>query len=403
MAPSRGFLSTASSRQLLKSISHKRYSSFFTRAVTEPSNKYQIYVSRTTNPYLNLSIEHYLLQKSSPDSTVLFLYTNTPCIVLGRNQNPWVEVNLNLLNTSQNSGQGKLPAKVDLVRRRSGGGTVFHDLGNVNYSVIVPTSRFDRDRHAEMVVRALHANGIHAAQVNQRHDIILAETSARSSSDPTGEKKPYKISGSAYKLTRLRSLHHGTCLLSSPYLKSIGSFLRSPAKQFINARGVDSVSSPITNVNITNESFEESVIAEFKKLYDCSFVETNTINSETVLSIPDIAKGHAELKSWEWIYLQTPQFTFSNRVPIESLAGQLTVIGPPEDRANETHLEFTARNGAISEWKLQDKYGSQFAGGDKLGLKIHEIVDWRNVIGDGASTGSFGTWLNRLFGKRLQE
>lgn len=253
----------------------RRYSEFV-RAATNASEQFQIYISQSRNPYLNLSIEHYLLQTSPADSTVLFLYTNRPSIVIGRNQNPWVEVNLGLLTS------GSL--QIDLVRRRSGGGTVFHDEGNVNYCVICPTQSFNRDKHAEMVVRALHKLGVSRSRVNERHDIVLGN-------DKEGSK-PLKVSGSAYKLTRLRSLHHGTCLLSSPNINSIGSYLKSPAKPFIKARGVESVNSPITNIHVPNSDFERSVVQEFGNMYGS---REPIMVMENALELPEVKKGFDEL------------------------------------------------------------------------------------------------------------
>lgn len=259
--------------------------STFTRSVLDTASNTKFYISRSLDPYLNLSIEHYLLQKSPPESTILFLYTNRPSVIIGRNQNPWLEVNLGLLAGKRNTAVSDL-GDVLLVRRRSGGGTVFHDEGNVNYSVICPTAAFHRDKHAEMVVRALQNLGVERARVNERHDIVL-EAAAGSNS------KPLKVSGSAYKLTRLRSLHHGTCLLSSPNIKDISKYLRSPAKPFIKARGVDSVSSPVSNVNVSNEKFEEAVAAEFGQMY--STVEP-IIVGDNECNVPDVAKGLNEIQ-----------------------------------------------------------------------------------------------------------
>lgn len=252
-------------------------------AASDASWKARVYLSESHDPYLNLSIEHYLLQKSPADSTILFLYTNRPCVVLGRNQNPWIEANLGFLRN------GKLDVK--LVRRRSGGGTVFHDEGNVNYSVICPTSEFNRDKHAEMVAKALSFWSADKVRVNERHDIVLDKP------DEEGALKPFKVSGSAYKLTRLRSLHHGTCLLSSPNLGSISKYLRAPAKPFIKARGVESVSSPITNVGMSSESFKRAVVWGFQSMYpeagdrDSPFL----IYAHAARKVPDIAKGVEEL------------------------------------------------------------------------------------------------------------
>ncbi|KAH0543621.1 hypothetical protein FGG08_002059 [Glutinoglossum americanum] len=239
-----------------------RSHSSFASGVSNPKSTLQVYISQIHSPFTNLSIEHFLLQKTPPDSTVLFLYSNSPSIILGRNQNPWVEVNLGLLNHGRGLGEAIPRALVKnpplLVRRRSGGGTVFHDHGNVNYSVITPTTNFHRDKHASMVVRALRRLGVAHAHVNERHDIVLA-------SNP--QSIPRKISGSAYKLTRQRSLHHGTCLLSSPYLAAIPLYLHSPAKAYIRARGVESVSSPVANADVGVEEFKEAVVAEFMKMY----------------------------------------------------------------------------------------------------------------------------------------
>lgn len=278
-----------------------------------PSSRVQIYTSRSHDPYLNLSAEHFLLQNSHPESTILFLYTNDPCIVIGRNQNPWLEVNLGLLGHFQATvGKDDVTCtdsktNVSLVRRRSGGGAVFHDRGNVNYSVICPPAVFDRDRHAEMVVRALGRLGVDNARVNERHDIVVVDDSTNTTTEPphgsslsssaAAAETTFKISGSAYKLTRLRSLHHGTCLLSSPNLGDIGRLLRSPAEPFIKARGVESVRSRIRNVGVPVESFMDAVMAEFGDMYGGPDVEATFGEG---IQAPDfthdqIQKGYREL------------------------------------------------------------------------------------------------------------
>ncbi|KAL9067337.1 MAG: hypothetical protein Q9161_006945 [Pseudevernia consocians] len=291
-------------------------------------SKYQIYVSRSLDPFLNLSIEHYLLQKSPPNSTVLFLYVNRPCVVIGRNQNPWLEVDLNLLKqpraswySRQVDGRSGHPPweNVQLVRRRSGGGTVVHDGGNVNYSVICPTASFTRDKHAEMVTMAIRKLNLRA-RVNERHDIVLDQGNVLEEKDwphtadmhrtmfhPNSEKNPpLKVSGSAYKMTRQRSLHHGTCLLASADLPRISQYLLSPSRPFIRARGVESVRSPIGNVHKGTKTwvpgliklFQMDVICTFADLYGMEGLPYESGFMELQANGPEIRSGEDENGKW---------------------------------------------------------------------------------------------------------
>ncbi|AEO71809.1 uncharacterized protein THITE_2124648 [Thermothielavioides terrestris NRRL 8126] len=311
-----------------------------TRAYTQYlSRPVQIYRSTSTDPYLNLSIEHHLLQRSHPDSTVLFLYTNRPSVVIGRNQNPWLEVNLHQLRQglppppspppkgsaddppSPDSEQEARRTPIALVRRRSGGGTVFHDVGNANWAVICPPAAFDRDRHGEMVARALRALGVAGVRVNERHDIVMdvnddgheEEGRAREDGRAGTGSGTFKVSGSAYKLTRTRSLHHGTCLLQSANLGRVSGLLRSPAEGFIKARGVESVRSPIRNVGVGGEVFADAVMREFRRMYGESAGEGGVvvIGEAEALAAEEVVRGVRELRSPDWIFGQTPQFTFS--------------------------------------------------------------------------------------------
>ena len=234
-------------------------------------------------------------------------------MIIGRNQNPWLEVNLPLLNAGRGRAETEPPGlgAVDLVRRRSGGGTVFHDEGNVNWTVICPKDDFTRDKHAEMVVRALRSQGVDRARVNQRHDIVLDQGDRVSNSNPdnthatpytklddTDEIRPLKVSGSAYKITgRHRALHHGTCLLSSPNLHVIPHYLHSPAKPFIKeARGVQSVSSPVGNILLSNDDFCDSVLHAFTTMYPSQSQAQLEKVDESMLEIESIAAGVSELK-----------------------------------------------------------------------------------------------------------
>lgn len=261
---------------------------FFQATTTNPASKYQIYLSQLHDPFVNLSIEHFLLQKAPPDSTILFLYINRPCVVIGRNQNPWLETNLRMLRNAPALGLDPQNAteSVTLVRRRSGGGTVFHDYGNLNYCVICPAANFTRDKHAQMVTQAIRTLTLRA-RVNDRHDIVLDQGAFENGENKTdGDqlyRTPYhqigtypvslKISGSAYKLTRERALHHGTCLVSSPNIGHISAYLQSSARPFMKARGVESIRSPIGNilepdVEASMNDFQSRIMQAFAGLYE---------------------------------------------------------------------------------------------------------------------------------------
>ncbi|OAP54328.1 hypothetical protein AYL99_11429 [Fonsecaea erecta] len=319
------------------------------------------------DPYHNLSIEHFLLTKSHPDSHILLFYTNRPCVVVGRNQNPWLEADLKRLqeglpvekqgtgafkrggdNDTGTTGLLKFPdnhsdmspdvVPIDLVRRRSGGGTVFHDSGNLNYSVIVPnTKAFKRSTHAEMVVRGLESlasarsasssSGVDgerynfgAVRVNERNDIVMQK--------PDGAEW-LKVSGSAFKLTRGRALHHGTLLYSSPYVSKISDLLRSPGRGLISAKGVESVRSKVGNLAWTPDPHErevvraeimEAITREFWKMYGGVDARKPGVVEITLAAgaeprnelDPAIAAGVRELTSPSWIFEQTPRFEFAS-------------------------------------------------------------------------------------------
>ncbi|CAK1362558.1 putative lipoate-protein ligase A [Cercospora beticola] len=364
----------------------------------------QSYISTSRDPYLNLSIEHHLLQKSSPESAILFLYVNRPSIIIGRNQNPWVEVNLALLGPSRNHLATEPPGlgAVDLVRRRSGGGTVFHDEGNVNWTVICPSADFTRDKHAEIVVRALRSCGVERARVNARHDIVLDQGTRGVDTDPEDTHstpyeatdfdtpRPLKVSGSAYKLTRNRALHHGTCLLNTPNLNIIPDYLHSPAKSYISARGVESVSSPVGNILLSNEDFVSAVQEHFAKQYggtrDPLEVGAESLDDEVV------RKGYDELKSLDWTYLQTPQWSMSSS----------------DDVVPGVKLDLSVRYGAVNGASLKLGDSSRDISQALKDVKVHEVSDWASVMRpalaqagiESTQETSLYRWLNTMLPTR---
>jgi lipoate-protein ligase A len=240
-----------------------------------------VFKSSLLCPFANLAIEDYIFRHSKPGSRILIFYRNNKSIIIGRNQNPWLEVNLKRLQELAPE-----PSQlVHLLRRRSGGGTVYHDRGNVNWSFICDSSEFTRDKYAKMIVQGLHKAGLKEADVNERHDMVVR-----------GEKGSRKVSGSAYKISRQRALHHGTALLDSN-LENISELLHSPARSFINARGTESVRSPVTNLGISQQVFEKSVEQEFREKYELNHEAHPTMAyGKECLDSAEVRRGYDELR-----------------------------------------------------------------------------------------------------------
>ncbi|KXS21409.1 Lipoyltransferase and lipoate-protein ligase, partial [Gonapodya prolifera JEL478] len=275
---------------------------------SRPANKERkeiaCYLSTLTDPWKNLAIEEWLFRQTPPHLYVLLLWRNSKCVVLGKNQNPWKEINM--LAVAQDG--------VPLVRRRSGGGTVYHDLGNTNYSLMVPRTEFSRSHGATMVARALHNLDI-PARTNERFDVVV---------DVNGH--PKKISGSAYKIVSQRAYHHGTMLINSD-LADLRKYLKIPPKKIVS-KGIGSVPSPVTSIGsisftASHQAFCHQVRNEFLKEhgyfelvrpdeeYDDSsrgYASWNVIDDPTLNSMPGVDGYVKETKEWEWTYGLTPQF-----------------------------------------------------------------------------------------------
>ncbi|KAJ3854595.1 hypothetical protein EV368DRAFT_36508 [Lentinula lateritia] len=280
----------SSTRCRLHPISSRRYihnldTCLRHRSIQPPepmSPQHSIYLSKSTNPYFNLSLEDWLFRHKAPDEPLLLLYRDDPCVVIGRNQNPWKEVNLPALRVREG---------VPFIRRRSGGGTVYHDLGNTNFSIHLPRTSFDRHMTAQIVLRAVRSLGIDAT-VNDRNDICV------------GKEKISHVPQRAY--------HHGTMLISTQ-LNTLGDLLHN-TKDTMETKGVASVRSPVRNLQqfnrgVTHKAFVDAVVHEFGKEY--GVLNVQIVGEDNCKDIGYIQNGMSELPSWEWAYGQTPEFTYT--------------------------------------------------------------------------------------------
>lgn len=250
-------------------------------------------ISDSNNPYFNLATEEYLLKNTTEN--LVFLYQNLPCIVVGKHQNAMAEINYRFVHEN----------KIPVIRRISGGGTVYHDMGNVNFTFIKNGEEGNLVNFKSFiapVAEFLRESGI-PAEIGVRNDILV---------------NGLKVSGNAEHIYRKRTLHHGTLLFSSTLTDLRNALKVSPGKY--TDKAVKSVRSSVTNINeYSGDLFTTPQFFASLGQYLSRHLETSPykLASEAISQIQENAE--TKYKDWQWNFGYSPNYVFRNSVNIDTL------------------------------------------------------------------------------------
>lgn len=263
--------------------------------------KLQFVVSNQTNPYWNIAVENYLVEHA--EGIVLYLWRNRCTVVIGQNQNPFGECNVEALEADGGY----------LMRRKTGGGAVYHDDGNLNFSFVVPKALYDQQRQFRVIQRAVESFGLHT-ELSGRND-ILVECPNESSTDAITQSRNHafrKFSGNAFSKGRFNDLHHGTILIKGN-MEDLARYLKpKPAK--LQKHGVSSVQSRVVNLSelnagITTESLGPRLKDAFVEEYKGADSQFSILNFDDLIGRSEVRALYEEFASDEWRFGRWRSFT----------------------------------------------------------------------------------------------
>ncbi len=235
------------------------------------------------DPYANLAVEEYLLSHCRKNECILYLWQNQRTVVIGKNQNAWAECRTEELE--KDNGH--------LARRLSGGGAVYHDLGNLNFTFVTDKEHFDVPRQLEVIQGALQSLGI-PAEKSGRNDLVLHGR---------------KFSGNAFYRQEGFCYHHGTIMVDVQ-VEEMLKYL-TVSKEKLSSNGVASVKARVANLiddapELTIGKLKHALKGAFEKAYGR---RSDTICTDT-FDRNDIRRAYERLRSWEWLYGRKLDFQY---------------------------------------------------------------------------------------------
>lgn len=245
-------------------------------------------ISETFDPWFNLATEDWIFRELDPETKVLFLWRNDKTVVIGRFQNPWTECNTAKMEEDS----------IKLARRQSGGGAVYHDLGNTNFTFLSSKETFDKAVNNKIITNAINSYNLESFP-SGRNDILVKTAD--------GDKK---ISGCAFKETKDRSFHHGTVLINAD-MTMLGSYLNPNIKK-LQSKGITSVRARVINLKelnaeVNHEDICQKIITEFFKHYETE-CPIEILDHEYLKNIPALNAHFNKMSDWNWRFGEAPQF-----------------------------------------------------------------------------------------------
>jgi lipoate-protein ligase A len=238
-----------------------------------------------TDPRLNLALEEFVLRQKPVDDDCLLFYVNAPSIIIGRNQNTIEEINPDVVEARG----------VRVVRRISGGGAVYHDLGNLNFSFLAPYvyGRFNRYEHfTRPVIEVLQAMGV-PAELGGRNDILAGGR---------------KISGNAQFASGGRMFSHGTLLVDS-HLDDVTDALR-PRPGKVESKGMKSIRSRVANISeftaapLTVDQLQDRILERLFGTADRARLPLLELGDADWAAVRELAER--KYGTWEWNFGENP-------------------------------------------------------------------------------------------------